>query len=168
MDCQNLANVMSGMRDMGLSWSHSSRAATEERGWLPLAPSLPEPVQVSLVTAITRKLQEQTSQTEEGRKGGGGRGEGSFEVKRDAFSCEGLAALCLSVHHVDLTLRESGALGLQTHPDLSVALTRAVAHSVDRFSSLQAPLVLRGLVGLGWLHLLNRSSEDALRGRAGE
>eukprot|EP00597_Dinobryon_sp_UTEXLB2267_P001613 CAMPEP_0170075640 /NCGR_PEP_ID=MMETSP0019_2-20121128/12747_1 /TAXON_ID=98059 /ORGANISM="Dinobryon sp., Strain UTEXLB2267" /LENGTH=932 /DNA_ID=CAMNT_0010286751 /DNA_START=635 /DNA_END=3433 /DNA_ORIENTATION=+ len=153
MDCQNLANLLSGLRDMAVPWSHSEG---EQRGFLKVA-ALPGTIQRALLTAVSEKL---AAENQWSRK----------EKTRDCFTPAGLVALCLTFEALSLQRDPplvalcslQGGAQWSFPPTVVEQLLRAVGASSGEFSELERPVVVRCLSRLGWLPLLADSDRQAL------
>ena len=166
MDCQNLANVLSGIRDM-------DALSDSGRGTLSLA------VVGSLLDAVASKLpsydakeieqEEEKEESSHSRSSGESRAsrlDSSSSSDRDRFTTDGLVALCLALCYID---RHTGTqLSLLRAQDSSNSLLKGVMRAVSAccssgaLTSTQAALLLRGLEELGWLRFLSPKSKAAL------
>lgn len=143
MDCQNLANVLSGIRDMD-ALSDSSRGGSTPA----LAPALVS----SLLDAVASKLSLNSGEVQDRR---------SAVDNRDHFSVDGLVALCLSLCYIN---RNIGTQLSHDENSLLKGLVRAISSSCSsgNLTPSQAVPLLRGLEDLGWLKFLSPKVQAAL------
>ena len=153
MDCQNLANVLSGIRDM-------DALSDSGRGTLSLA------VVGSLLDAVASKLpsydakeieqEEEKEESSHSRRSGGesraSRLDSSSSSDRDRFTTDGLVALCLALCYID---RHTGTpqLSLLRAQDSSNSLLKGIMRAVSAccrsvaLTSIQAALFIAARTG---------------------
>lgn len=152
MDCQNLANVLSGIRDMD---------ALSDSGRGTLSPA----VVGSLLDAVASKLpsydakeieqEEEKEESSHSRRSGESRAsrlDSSSSSDRDRFTTDGLVALCLALCYID---RHTGTpqLSLLRAQDSSNSLLKGIMRAVSAccrsvaLTSIQAALFIAARTG---------------------
>ena len=144
MDCQNLANTLSGIRDMDALLLQPSVSIKNE-----LVPLSAQTVE-ALLSAVVCKLS-------------GESGKGSSE-DGEGFSVDGLVAVCLGIAYLDSVRLSRGGLGWRAAPRelLLRAVSRHIKNSDRDLSAMQSAQLRLGLERLGWFHYLGAKEKSAL------
>jgi hypothetical protein len=148
MDCQNLANVLSGIRDMDALCDSSGG------DWTVISAALSPAAVSSLLEAVGRKLSTPSGDAESRVN--------IMDNRDDHFSVDGLVALCLSLCYIDRNI------GSQLSRDSSSLLLKGIVRAISSSCSSgtltpsQAAPLLRGLEELGWLKFLSPKNQATL------